>query len=53
MESQTPSAIGNFSNLEKFPGITTLFLKLAEDANFTGLQTITKTALRLTAHIEY
>jgi hypothetical protein len=38
---------GNFSNLEKFPGITTLFLKLAEDDNLTGLQTITKKAFRM------
>ncbi len=41
-KSQTHSAFGFFSNLEKFPGITTLFLKLAEDDNLTGLQTITK-----------
>ncbi len=37
----------------KFPGLTTLFLKFAEDDNFTGLQTIIKKALRLRAHIEY
>ncbi len=38
-KSQTHSAFGNFSNLETFPGISTLFLKLIEDDNLTGLQT--------------
>jgi hypothetical protein len=33
--------------LEKFPGITSLFLKLAEDDNLTGLQTITKKAFHM------
>ncbi len=46
-KSQTHSAFGKFSNLEKFPGITTLFLKLAEDDNLTGLQTITKKAFHM------
>jgi hypothetical protein len=36
--------VWNFSNLEKFPGITTLLHKLAEDDNLTGLQTIAKKA---------
>ncbi len=44
---QTHSAFGNFSNLEKIPGITTLFLKLAEDDNLTGLQTITMKAFHM------
>ncbi len=47
MNIQTHSLFGNFSNLEKFPGITTLFLKLAEDDNLTGLQTITKKAFHM------
>ncbi len=46
-KSQTHSANGKFSNSEKFPGITTLFLKLAEDDNLTGLQTITKKAFHM------
>ncbi len=46
-KSQTHSAFGNFSNLEKFPRITTLFLKFAEDDNLTGLQTITKKAFHM------
>ncbi len=46
-KSQTHSAFGNFSNLETFPGITTLFLKLAEDDHLTGLQTITKRAFHM------
>ncbi len=46
-KSQTHSALGNFSNLEKFPGITTLFHKLAEDDNLTGLPTITKKAFHI------
>ncbi len=46
-KSQTHSAFGKFSNLYKFPGITTLFLKLAEDDNLTGLQTITKKAFHM------
>ncbi len=46
-KSQTHPAFGIFSNLETFPGITTLFLKLAEDDNLTGLQTITKKAFHI------
>ncbi len=46
-KSQTHSAFGKFSHLDKFPGITTLFLKLAEDDNLTGLQTITKKAFHM------
>ncbi len=46
-KSQTHSVFGNFSNLETFPGITTLFLKLTEDDNLTGLQTITKKAFHM------
>jgi hypothetical protein len=46
-KSQTHSAFGKFSNLEKFPGITTLFLKLAEDDKLTGLQNITKKAFHM------
>ncbi len=46
-KSQTHSAFGNFSNLEKKPGITTLSLKLREDDNLTGLQTITKKAFHI------
>jgi hypothetical protein len=46
-KSQTHSAFGIFSNLEKNPGITTLFLKLAENDNLTGLQTITKKAFHM------
>ncbi len=46
-KSQTHSAFGNFSNLEKFPRITTTFLKLAEDDNLTGLHTITKKAFHM------
>jgi hypothetical protein len=46
-KSQTHSAFGNFSNLEKFPGMTALFLKLAEDDILTGLQTITKKAFHM------
>ena len=46
-KSQTHSAFGIFLNLEKFPGISTLFLKLAEDDNLTGLQTITKKAFHM------
>ncbi len=49
-KTQTHSAFGNFSNLKKIPGITTLFLKLAEDDNLTGLQTITKLTERSTSH---
>jgi hypothetical protein len=33
--------------LEKNPGLTTLFLKLAEDDKLTGLQTITKKAFHM------
>jgi hypothetical protein len=33
--------------LETFPGITTLFLKLAKDDNLTGQQTITKKAFHI------
>ena len=47
LKSQTPSAFVNFSNLEKIPGITTLFFKLAEDDNLTGLQTISKKAFHM------
>jgi hypothetical protein len=43
----THSAFGNFSNLEKIPGITALFFKLAEDDNLTRLQTITKKAFHI------
>ncbi len=46
-KSQTHSAFGIFSNLKKYPGITTLFLKFAEDDNLTGLQTITKKAFHM------
>ncbi len=46
-KSQTHSAFGNFPNLEKFPGITALFLKLVEDDNLTRLQTITKKAFHV------
>ncbi len=46
-KSQTHSVFGIFSNLENIPGITTLFLKLAEDDNLTGLQTITKKAFHM------
>ncbi len=46
-KSQTHSAFGNFSNLRKVHGITTLFLKLAEDYNLTGLQTITKKSFHM------
>ena len=44
---QTHSAYGNLSNLEKLPGIHTLFLKIAEDDNLTGLQTIIKKAFHM------
>jgi hypothetical protein len=39
--------IWKFLNLENFPGITTVFLKLAEDDNLTGLQAITKKAFHV------
>jgi hypothetical protein len=47
LKSQTHSAFGNSPKFGKFPGITTLFLKLAEDDNLTGLQTITKKAFHM------
>ncbi len=46
-KSQTHSAFGNFSILENFSGITTLFLNLTEDDNLTGLETITKKAFHM------
>ncbi len=46
-KSQTHSVFGHLSNLETFSGITTLFPKLAEDDNLTGLQTITKKAFHM------
>jgi hypothetical protein len=39
--------VWKFFKFGKFPGIATLFLKLAEDDNLTGLQTITKIAFRM------
>jgi hypothetical protein len=36
-----------FFKFGKNPGITALFLKLAEDDNLTGLQTITKKAFHM------
>jgi len=39
--------IWKFFKFGKIPGITTLFLKLAEDDNLTGLHTITKKAFHM------
>ncbi len=39
--------VWKFIKSGKFPGITTLFLKLAEDDNLTGLQTNTKKAFHI------
>ncbi len=48
-EMKVPNSlcVWNFFKLGKFPGVTTLFLKLANDDNFTGLQTITKKAFHM------
>jgi hypothetical protein len=47
MNHKVPLHLEIFQIWNKFTGMTALFLKLAEDDNLTGLQTITKKAFHM------